>query len=246
MIEVGLFLIGIFAGIINTMAGGGSFLTIPLLIFMGLSPTVANATNRLGVFLQSLVGVSRFHHYEVFPIKFSAIISIPATMGGLIGAYLATVVSDASFKKYLAFMMIIVTFISILKPFKKPKGDGDVEISRQKWILLFVIFFFIGIYGGFIQAGVGFFILAGMSLTGYDLVSSNAAKMFIILIFTAFSLAIFIMGGKVNFLLGIILGCGNIVGTLIGTKITVNKGHDFIQKIVVVCVIIFAIKLLLF
>jgi uncharacterized membrane protein YfcA len=246
MIEIGLFLIGIFAGLINTMAGGGSFLTIPLLIFMGLSPTVANATNRLGVFLQSLVGVSRFHSYEVFPAKFSMIIAIPATLGGLIGAYLATIVSDASFKKYLALMMIIVTFISIIKPFKKPEGEKEISISKQKWIFLFIIFFFIGIYGGFIQAGVGFFILAGMSLTGYNLVASNAAKMFIILIFTGFALVIFILGGKVNFLLGFILGCGNIVGTLIGTKVTVKKGHDFIQKIVVVCVIIFAIKLLIF
>lgn len=246
MYEAGLFIVGVIAGVINTMAGGGSFLTLPLLIFMGLPPTVANATNRLGVFLQGLVGVGKFYQYNVFPVKFSFIVAIPAVFGGLLGAYFATIISDDSFKRYLGIMMIVVTIITLYKPFKKVDGDTEIIISKQKWIVLIISFFFIGIYGGFIQAGVGFFILAGMSITGYNLVSSNAVKMFVVLVFTIFSLGIFMIEGKVDYTLGLILGAGNIVGTLIGTKISINKGHEFIQKVVVVCVIIFAIKLLVF
>lgn len=246
MYEISLFLVGAVAGVINTMAGGGSFLTLPLLIFMGLPPTVANATNRLGVFLQGLVGVGKFYQYKVFPARFSVLVSIPAVVGGVLGAYLATIISDDAFKRYLGIMMVVVTLITLYKPFKNPSGADEVVIPKEKWISLFIIFFFIGIYGGFIQAGVGFFILAGMSLTGYNLVASNAVKMFVVLIFTAFALIVFFIDGQIDYRLGLILGAGNVLGTLIGTKITVQRGHDFIQKVVTVCIIVFAIKLMFF
>ncbi|WP_283804730.1 sulfite exporter TauE/SafE family protein [Flexistipes sinusarabici] len=103
MLEIMLFLIGILSGFVNILAGGGSFLTIPILIFMGLPPTVANGTNRLGIFLQSLIGAVKFKQYGVFPAKFALIVSIPAIAGSIIGSYLATVISDEAFKNYLFF-----------------------------------------------------------------------------------------------------------------------------------------------
>jgi uncharacterized membrane protein YfcA len=124
--------------------------------------------------------------------------------------------------------------------------DKDKALSRGRKIAIFIIFFFIGIYGGFIQAGVGFLVLAGMMLTGYDLLAGNAVKMFVTLVFTTFSLVIFIASGKVDFVLGLILGAGSVVGALIGTRVSVRKGNKFIQYFVTVCVIIFAIKLLFF
>ncbi|HCW92595.1 sulfite exporter TauE/SafE family protein [Flexistipes sinusarabici] len=245
MLEIMLFLIGILSGFVNILAGGGSFLTIPILIFMGLPPTVANGTNRLGIFLQSLIGAVKFKQYGVFPAKFALIVSIPAIAGSIIGSYLATVISDEAFKNYLVFFMVAITLITLFNPVGKLK-QKDISLSRGKWVFSIIAFFFVGIYGGFIQAGVGFLILAAIIVTGYDLVSGNAVKTFVILIFTIFALAIFFIQGKVNLYLGLILSIGNVIGALAGTKVTVLKGNNFIRWFVVICVLIFAIKLIFF
>jgi uncharacterized membrane protein YfcA len=131
-------------------------------------------------------------------------------------------------------------------PLNKLKTKQDEDFSLRRKIVIFIVFFLIGIYGGFIQAGVGFLILAGMMLTGYDLVAGNAVKTFVILIFTLFALIIFIMNAKVNFTLGLILGAGSIIGANLGTTVSVKKGNKFIQYFVTVCIIIFAIKLLFY
>ena len=237
-----LILVGIVAGFINTLAGGGSFLTIPVLIFMGLPATVANATNRLGVFLQSFTAVKSFQSYGVFDLRFSLIVAIPATIGSVLGAYGATVVSDQAFKKYLAVFMIIMTLASFLKPGKMLE-KREVKYTPARWAAIWAIFFVIGFYGGFIQAGVGFLILAGMLLTGFDFVAGNATKTFIIMAFTFVSLVIFIIAGKVEYILGLALGIGSMIGAAVGSRTTVLKGNAFVQKFVVVMVVIFSIML---
>jgi len=239
-----LLAVGAIAGFINTLAGGGSFLTIPLLIFLGLPPTVANATNRLAVFLQSLTAVRQFHGYGVFPLRFSLIVSVPAVAGSVLGSYAALVVSDAAFKKYLAVFMVLMTLITFIKPgAMQPPRPGE-QFSPGRWVLLCGLFFLIGLYGGFIQAGVGFLIMAAMLFTGYDFVAGNATKSFVIFLLTLVSLVIFIAGGKVQFLPGLVLGAGSVVGALIGSKATVGKGNVFVQRFLVVTVILFAILLL--
>ncbi|WP_283804731.1 sulfite exporter TauE/SafE family protein [Flexistipes sinusarabici] len=141
--------------------------------------------------------------------------------------------------------MVAITLITLFNPVGKLK-QKDISLSRGKWVFSIIAFFFVGIYGGFIQAGVGFLILAAIIVTGYDLVSGNAVKTFVILIFTIFALAIFFIQGKVNLYLGLILSIGNAIGALAGTKVTVLKGNNFIRWFVVICVLIFAIKLIFF
>ena len=235
---------GVVAGFINTIAGGGSFLTVPVLIFMGLPPTVANATNRLGIFMQSLTAVKKFHSYGVFRLKFSLIIAIPATLGSILGAYAAMMISEAAFKKYFAAIMVIMTLATFIKP-GKMLAERQIDYTLGRWAAIWIVFFSIGFYGGFIQAGVGFLILAGMLLTGFDFVVGNATKTFIILIFTFVSLLIFIYCGKVEYLPGLALGVGSMIGASLGSKATVEKGNVFVQRFVVVMVILFAIMLLL-
>lgn len=237
-----LTLAGVVAGFINTLAGGGSFLTVPLLIFMGLPATVANATNRLGVFLQSMTAVAKFHNYGVFPVRFSLIVAIPSVLGSVLGSYAAMVVSDDAFKKYLAVFMVLMTLATFLKPGKMLE-QREVDYTFGRWVLIWFIFFMIGLYGGFIQAGVGFLILAGMLLTGYDFVAGNATKTFTVLVFTGVSLALFLMAGMVRFIPGLALGIGSMIGAAIGSRTTVRKGNAFVQRFVVVMVIIFSIML---
>jgi len=231
------------AGFINTLAAGGSFLTLPLLIFMGLPPTVANATNRLGVFMQSLTATRQLHSQGVLPVRFSLIVAIPAVLGSVLGTYAALLISDAAFKKYLAFFMVLMTLTTFFKSTAMlPRSVGNYTFRR--WALLCLLFFGIGLYGGFIQAGVGFLIIAAMVLTGYDLVAGNATKSFVILLLTCVSLAIFWAGGKVQVAPGLALGCGSMLGALIGSHVTVVRGNAFIQKFVVVMVILSAILLM--
>ena len=232
------------AGFINTLAGGGSFLTIPLLIFLGLPPTVANATNRVGVFLQSLTSTRQLHSHGVFPVRFSLMVAIPAVLGSVLGTYAAMMISEAAFKKYLAVFMILMTLVTFLKPAAlRPRPSADYSFRR--WALLWLAFFGIGFYGGFIQAGVGFLIIAAMTLTGYDLVAGSATKSFVILLLTCVSLAIFWIGGKVQVAPGLALGAGSMLGAFIGSHVTITRGNAFIQKFVVAMVILPAILLLL-
>ena len=180
-----LLVVGAFAGFINTLAGGGSFLTLPLLIFMGLPPTVANGTNRLAIFLQCLFASAKFHSYGVFPTRFALLVSVPAVAGALLGAHLAATMADDTFRQWLAGVMVVMTMLTLFSP--GGKRSGPVELSRGRWVLVAVAFFLAGVYGGFIQAGVGFLLLACMALTGYDLVAGNAVKVFVVLIFTLFA-----------------------------------------------------------
>lgn len=239
-----LFVAGFFSAIINTIAGGGSFFTVPLLIFMGLPPTVANGTNRLGVFMQSFAGIKQFRSYGLFPWRLGVHISIPATAGALLGAYMATIVSDDAFRKYFAVFMVLMTLLTFVKP-KVTTDISDMKFTPAKWVALYVVFFFVGIYGGFIQAGVGFLFLAAMVITGADLLTGNVLKLFVVMVFTFFALIIFIISGKVNFFLGLVLAAGSSFGAIFGAKLSVKKGNKFIQRFVVVAVIFFAVLLLL-
>ena len=240
---VALFAIGILAGFINTVAGGGSFLTLPLLIFMGLPTAMANGTNRLGIFLQSLAGVSKFHDHGVFPWRFALIVSIPAVAGALLGAHWAVDMGDEAFRRWLALFMVVMTFVSLYKP-KGTFTISDEGYSPLRWAAILAVFFGIGLYGGFIQAGVGFLLLAGMALTGHDLIRGNAIKVFVVLVFTVFALGIFIYNGKVDYGLGIVLGLGNAIGARLGANASVKGGNVFIRRFVTVMMLVFAVKLL--
>jgi len=234
---------GALAGFVNTLAGGGSFLTIPLLIFMGLPPTVANATNRIGVFLQCLTSTRQFHGHGVFPVRFGLLAAIPAVLGSVLGTWGALLISDAAFKKVIAVFMILMTLATFLKPVAPNLQPGE-KYRLPRITLIGLFFFIIGLYGGFIQAGVGFLIMAAMVITGYDLVVGNAVKSFVILLFTAVSLVIFSAGGKVWLVPGLALGAGSILGAYVGSHVTIEKGNDFIRKFVMAMVIISALILL--
>lgn len=237
---VALFLVGTLTGFINVLGGGGSFLTLPLLIFFGLPSTVANGTNRIGILLQNISAIIKYISAGHFPVKFALLISIPVVMGSIIGAKVAVMISDKSFTKYLAIFMFAITILTIFNPTKTIKIQNKYLYS----VLSFIIFFAIGLYGGFIQAGVGFLLLAGTTLLGYDLVKGNAVKVFIVFILTVAALPVFITSDKIDYTMGISLGLGNILGGIIGASFSINKGAKFIRNFVTASIIFFSIILL--
>ncbi|MEF3254004.1 MAG: sulfite exporter TauE/SafE family protein [Deferribacterales bacterium] len=236
-----LFLVGCLTGFINVLGGGGSFLTLPLLIFFGLPATVANGTNRIGILLQNISAILKYRSAGHFPAKFAILVSIPAIIGSVLGAKIAVIITDKSFTKYLALFMFVMTIFTLFNPSKTIKFTNRYIYG----LVSFIIFLLIGVYGGFIQAGVGFLLLSGTTILGYDLVKGNAVKVFIVFILTAAALPVFIISGKIDYPMGIALGIGNVIGGIIGANVSIKKGVKFIRNFVTVSIIVFAILMLL-
>lgn len=223
--------IGIFSGFINILAGSGSLITLPFLVFLGLDPHTANGTNRIGILFQSLVGVAAFKKQKVFTWKESLWLAIPAIIGSLVGSKLAVDINEDVLDKVIGVLLIFMFFFILMKPGKWLKERTEIDTSKPK-LIRFVIFFLIGIYGGFIQAGVGFFLLAGLVLgAGMGLIKANAIKVLITLVFTPVALAIFIYYDQVNYQYGFILAGGNMIGAYMGTKVSVSWGPKFVRYI---------------
>jgi len=234
---------GLAAGFINTTAGGGSMLTLPLLMFLGLPANVANGTNRVAILLQNVIGVRTFHQKKILNYSTDYRLAIPAVVGAIIGALFAVEINAALLKNIIAGLMILMLVIVVIKPEVWIKEHaGAVDPKPTIW--QYVIFFFIGLYGGFIQMGVGFFLLAGLVLGGgYNLVKANAVKVFIVLIYTIFSLGIFMFHGQVNWTAGLILAAGNMAGAWLGVHFSVKGGAKYVRYVLILALLIVILNL---
>jgi uncharacterized membrane protein YfcA len=234
--------VGVIAGIINTLAAGGSLLTLPVLMALGLPPNMANGTNRIAIFLQNVVGVSSFHREKVMDFPSGFRVGIPAAVGAIAGAFIAVNLNDEVMKLAIAGVMIVVFFLILLKPNRWIKSH-ESHPPVPYWVQV-IVFFFVGIYGGFIQAGVGFFLLTSLVLaSGFELVKANALKLFVILLYTPVALLIFFLHGDVHLWMGLVLAVGNMTGAWIGTRIAVKWGAVFIRWFVLVAILFAATKL---
>ncbi len=239
-----IFFTGIVIGFINVLAAGGSFLTLAVLIAFGLPPTVANGTNRVGLLIQNSFASSKFYRLKILDYKFVFVVAPFAIVGSFLGSYIATHISNELLKKIIAILMVVISLVTIYKPTNIIKSEG--KMSGKKTFIMSVIFFFIGVYGGFIQAGVGFFIIAASIWGGFSMVEANAVKVFVIMLYTLLILPVFVYAHQVNFLIGIILGLGSIIGARIAIHISVKKGDKFIRIALLILLFAFAVKLMFF
>ena len=240
-----LFIIGVVSGIINTIAGGGSLLTLPILIFMGLPPNIANGTNRIQLIMQNISAVSGFKSKGISDFKFSSWLSLTAILGSIVGAQIAIDISEELFKKILSIIMILVIATIIFKK-NKPSELLNNYASKNKFISIF-LFFFVGIYGGFIHAGVGFIILTILSsINNMKLSNANSIKVFVALAFSIISLLVFIYEDKVNWIYGINIGIGSALGGWIASRWSYNKSDKIIKIILTISVGIMSIRLWFF
>jgi len=232
---------GFVASVLNVIAGGGSFLTLPLLIFFGLPAVDANGTNRLGVLAQNVGGVWGFHRHRVLDWRFALRVAVPALAGAAFGTWLALRTGDRDFRRILATLMVGVTLYTLLDH----RGRAAAALARLpgREIVLGLAFVLAGIYAGFVQAGVGFFILALTTASGLDLVRGNGVKVLVILATTCLSLALFAWDGRVDWVAGAALAAGSFAGSLVGVRLTVLKGHAWVQGVVTAAIVVFAVKL---
>lgn len=234
---------GLFCGVINTLAGGGSLLSLPLLIFLGLPGPIANGTNRVAIWIQCIASVAGFRQSGLANHKLAFLLAIPATIGAIVGAQIAVDISDDLFNKILAVIMLVMAVMIVWNP--KPTGTNTAPPGGLRLVLVTVVMFLIGVYGGFIQAGVGYFFIATLTLLcGYDLVLTTSLKVYIIAIYMTFAMAIFIWNGQVHWPYALVLSVGNGAGGWLGSKIAVKKGDEWIRIVLVITVVFMALKLM--
>jgi uncharacterized membrane protein YfcA len=248
MEKIGLYalvvLAGVLSGIINTLAGSGSLLTLPALILLGLPATVANGTNRVGVFLQNIVAGASFKRSQVLDLRGALLLSVPAVLGSILGAQIAVNLNEELMQRAIGSVMVVMLFVILLRPESWLNGKRlnlEGSFSLPQALVLFVI----GIYGGFIQAGVGIFLLAALVLSiGYDLVRANAVKIIIVLAFTISSLLIFARNAQVDWGAGLLLGAGNMLGAWWAARLAVRRGAGWVRWVVIITVALSAVYLL--
>lgn len=239
--------VGFVAGIINTLAGGGSNLTLPSLMITGMPADVANATNRVAVFLQCLVGASSYKKHDKLDTGDLIPVLLPCLLGGLVGAILVVYIPVTILKPLLLATMLAMTLLILLRPaaITPPEGTVPYKMSErpQAWVGLF----FAGVYGGFVQAGVGFVLIAALAGSlRYDLVRTNALKLVCVLVFTGVALVVFILDDLVSWLPGIVLALGNVIGALLAVKVSLKMSQNSIKWFLFIMTLVACLAALFF
>lgn len=235
---VAIALAGLVAGVVNTMAGGGSLITLPALIFLGLPATVANGTNRVGVLVASATAVGGFHTEKVLDWRRALTLLVPTSAGAVLGAWLSTDIDDQHFRLVIGIAMLVAVAMVVWSP-KRWLTDRSEDTTRKRAWWQWVAFVAIGFYGGFVQAGVGIFFLSGLVLlSGQDLVRANAIKVVLIFGYTALALAVFVTHGLVAWTPAIALAAGSSLGGWVGSKVAASWGPPVVKGVLVVVVLI--------
>jgi uncharacterized membrane protein YfcA len=242
-----LLLGGAVAGVINTLAGNGSTITLFLLMTFGLPANVANGTNRIGILFQSIIATRAFAKSERFQplIKKSWWIIALAVPGGIAGAMFASTIDKEAMKSIIGGLMVLMFFIILINP-KRWLRETD-NTKNRKTLLNFALFIAIGFYAGFIQMGMGLFFLAIMVLGAkYSLLDANILKIVITLLVTIPALIIYLYQGQVMWEYGLVLAVGQSTGAWLAANFAVNhpKANVWIHRLLIVMVLVAIIKLL--
>jgi hypothetical protein len=242
---IGLVAVGMIAGFVNVMAGGGSLLTVPVMVFMGLPGPSANGTNRIAILAQNLTAITTFARSGFKDFRLSLSLAACAVPGAIGGAFLGVELEGVWFNRALAVIMVGVMVLMRLDRGAAAHAESDPPSARR----LFaghVLMVGVGFWGGFIQLGVGFIIMPVLNrVMGFDLVRTNMHKVFIVAVYTV--VALFVYSSQVTLLwtVGLALAIGNSAGGYLGARFTISKGERLVRLILNVVLVAFVIKLLL-
>jgi uncharacterized membrane protein YfcA len=231
---------GLVAGTVNTLAGGGSLLTVPLLVLCGLPGNLANGSNRVGVLLQSVTAVWSFRAQGVSELRRTLPVLAPLLLGALIGAGVVSQLEDALFERIFGVVMLVLLVPTFVLRRSEPHA------TERSWSrgTAGMVFFLIGLYGGAFQAGVGLLLLLALAHSGLDLVRANALKVAVVGLLTAASLPVFIANGQVAWLPAALLAIGFSGGGALGARLAVRGGERLIRPVVGIAVALLAARML--
>ena len=245
--------IGVVAGYLNVMAGGGSLLTVPALIFLGVPGHVANGTNRIAILAQNISAVTSFRHHGLHDFKLGLSLAACAIPGAIFGAWLGVQLQGIGFNRFLAAVMVGVMVVMALSERSKAKTSArgnaiaSQPITRQRLIWGHVLMVGAGVYGGIIQIGVGFLLIAILhSVMRIDLVRVNMYKVFIVLCYTVAALAVFASQLELAWVAGFFLAIGNSIGGWLGAKWSISQGERVIRWVLNTVLVMVIVKLLFF
>ena len=238
-----LVIAGMLGGLINVMAGGGSILTVPLMILLGIPGPVANGTNRIAILAQNITAVATFHHGGLTRLRLGLTLTACAIPGAVAGAWVGTTLSGEVFNAILAVIMIGVLILMQTGGAKKVSTDDE----PQRLVLGHCLMVLAGFWGGFIQIGMGFILMPIMNrVMGLNLVTVNVLKTFIVAGYTLFALIIFMINSDILWLVGGVLAVGNSLGGFLGAKLTISKGERLIRRFMTVAIVVLVVRLLFF
>ena len=238
--------LGVVAGYLNVMAGGGSLLTVPALIFLGIPGHVANGTNRIAILAQNTVAVSTFFRRGVHDFKLGLSLAAFAIPGGILGAWLGVQLQGIWFNRFLAGVMVLVMILMASDRGHKPSSDASPSEPRNL-VWGHILMFGAGVYGGIIQIGVGFILMAILHrVMRIDLVRVNMYKVLIVLCYTIAALSVFASQLHLAWAAGIALAIGNSIGGWLGANWSVTKGEATIKRVLNVVLVLVIVKLLFF
>lgn len=239
-----LFAAGAVAGWVNVLAGGGSLLTVPVMVFLGLPGPVANGTNRIGIIAQNLAAVWGFFRNGFSDFRLSASLAACACIGAFFGANAGVRLEGVWFERTLALVMLGVLVIMLTGAGQKPASETGKPRNLKLGHMLMVA---AGFWGGFIQIGVGLIMMPIMNrVMGLDLVRVNMHKVFIALMFSVVALAVFAAQVDIEWGLGLALAAGYAVGGWLGANSAVAKGERLIRRVFYIALAAMAVKLLFF
>jgi uncharacterized membrane protein YfcA len=236
---------GLAAGFANTLAGGGSLLTVPLLGLVGLPGSVANGTNRVGVFFGSATATWRLAAEGAAGLREAAPLIAPTALGALLGARLVVELPAEWFNRVFGVLML-----ALLPPTLRvsaPRAAAASPRPERRAVpapLRFAAFFAIGVYGGAFQAGVGVLLLAVLSLAGLDLVRSTQIKTALNTCFTLLALPVFLWAGQIVWPEALARGAGFTAGGALGARAAVRGGARVIRPLLAIAVIALAGRML--
>ncbi|WP_420637826.1 sulfite exporter TauE/SafE family protein [Candidatus Poriferisocius sp.] len=229
---------GTFAGVINTVAGGGSTLTVPLLVLAGVPGNSANGSNRVGILTSNAASAASFQRLGVEGIAHAVPILIPVVLGSLVGSFAISRLTDDAFETVFGLLMIPLIILTVRTP--EFRGEG----TRWSRPVTYLVFFGIGVYGGAIQAGVGLVLLAALTRAGFDLVTANSVKVLVSFTVTLVALPVFVWQGKIVWLPALVLAAGFTAGGWLGAHVAVRGGERLIRIVMVVAAVVLAARLL--
>jgi len=239
-------IVGLFAGIVNTVVGGGSLISVPLLIISGLPAHIAIGTNRFAMIFNTGVAAIDYHKKVKYEIRMLILPTFFASIGSALGANIVLQINEGLLEFIIAVFMIIMGIIIFYKKELGLKKETK-PVTRKKYYFIVLLSFALGVYGGFYGAGVStMFSFLFVSFLGISFLKSAGITRFIVTALSIIAALIFFLNLKIDFLYGSLLTLSFILGAKIGVRIAVKVGNLWIRRFIIFLILITSVKLIFF
>lgn len=236
-----LFIFGFLAAFIDSVVGGGGLISLPALMFTGLSPSAAVATNKLAGTMGSLTSTITFYRSGNIDLKPIAKIFPFVFIASMLGAWVVHLM-DPNLLKPL--MLIMLAAVAVYTVFKKDWGSISTytKLNAKKYIGFLILVSAIGFYDGFLGPGTGSFLIFAFLMIGFDFLKAAGNAKFLNFASNIGALVMFLFLGQINFAYGLIMGVAQIIGAICGSKFAIKQGSGYVRILFIVVTVLLLAK----